>query len=118
MAILKFKTIKDSNPSELKSKLHELRLELMKLNSQRASKSVSNPGKIKEIRRSIAKILTAMNAKRQSAELGAGSEERRARGRGKKAEEKENGKGKGKKLAEKPLKSSDKKENNKKLTRY
>ncbi len=100
MAILKFKAIKDSNPSELKSKLHELRLELMKLNSQRASKSVSNPGKIREIRKSIARILTSMNAKHQR---------QNEKGGGKKDDGK-----KGKMLAEKPLKSAEKKEKNKK----
>jgi len=63
MAIIKIKAIRDSGSGELKSKLSELKLELMKLNFQRASKSVSNPGKIKEIRKSIARILTVMNAK-------------------------------------------------------
>ena len=74
MAILRFKSVKDSGVGELKSKLQELNLELMKLNFQRASKSVSNPGKIGEIRRSIAKILTVMSlkGKEQRAELKAG----------------------------------------------
>lgn len=63
MAILKSKSLIESDASELKNKLKELKLELIKLSSQRATKSVSNPGKIREIRRSIAKILTALNLK-------------------------------------------------------
>lgn len=63
MAILKSKSLRASDIEELKSKLKELKLELMKLSSQKASKSVSNPGKIKEIKRSIAKILTSINLK-------------------------------------------------------
>lgn len=63
MAIIKSKSLQESDANELKSKLKELKLELMKLSSQRASKSVSNPGRIKEIRRSIAKIMTVLNLK-------------------------------------------------------
>lgn len=61
MAILKSKALQGSDTGELKNKLKDLRLELIKLSSQRASKSVSNPGKMKELRRSVAKILTALN---------------------------------------------------------
>ncbi|OYT41779.1 50S ribosomal protein L29 [Candidatus Pacearchaeota archaeon ex4484_26] len=63
MAILKSKSLHASDIKELKDKLKELKLELMKLSSQKASKSVSNPGKIKEIKRSIAKLLTVINQK-------------------------------------------------------
>ncbi len=66
MAIIKSKALQNSDTSELKNKLKELRLELIKLSSQRASKSVSNPGMMKEIRRSIAKILTVLNSKAKS----------------------------------------------------
>lgn len=106
MAILKTKTLKGTGESELKSKLHELRLELMKLNSQRASKSVSNPGKIKEIRRSVAKILTVMNARRESQK----GDEGTGKKAGKKAEERTGEK----RHAEKVRKSVEKKEKNKK----
>ena len=61
MAILNSKALQGSDAGELKNKLRDLRLELIKLSSQRASKSVSNPGKMKELRRSVAKILTALN---------------------------------------------------------
>ena len=63
MAIIKSKALQNSDTSELKNKLQELRLELIKLSSQRASKSVSNPGRMGEIRRSIAKIHTFINQK-------------------------------------------------------
>ena len=70
MAILKAKTIKDTEMSELKSKIKELRLELIKLSAQRASKSVSNPGKIREIRKSVARIFTVMNLRKSEAKEG------------------------------------------------
>jgi len=66
MAILKSKNLKRIDNQELKSKLKELRLELMKLSSQKASKSVSNPGKIREIKKSIAKILTEESLRKKS----------------------------------------------------
>jgi large subunit ribosomal protein L29 len=61
MAILRIKEIKNMGKAELKKKLDELKKELMKVSSQRATKAnIENPGKIKEIRRTIAKILTQL----------------------------------------------------------
>ena len=60
MVILRFKDIKQTEKQELQSKLQDLRTELMKSNFQRTTRSVSNPGKVKEIRRTIAKILTSL----------------------------------------------------------
>ncbi|MBU2496875.1 MAG: 50S ribosomal protein L29 [Nanoarchaeota archaeon] len=65
MAILKSKNLKEIDAEELKSKLKELRLELIKLSSQKASKSVSNPGRIREIKRSVARILTEENIRKK-----------------------------------------------------
>ena len=50
--------------SDLSNRLIELKKELMKLNSQIAIGTVpKSPGKLKEIKRTIAKILTINNAK-------------------------------------------------------
>lgn len=50
--------------SDLSNKLIELKKELMKINSQIAIGTVpKSPGKVKEIKRTIAKILTINNAK-------------------------------------------------------
>ncbi len=60
MAILRMKQIKEMKGPELEEKMRELKLELSK---ERASSeiggTVKNPGKIKEIRRTIARILTS-----------------------------------------------------------
>ena len=49
---------------ELENKIVELRKELMKANSQIATGTIpKNPGRIKEMKRTIAKILTVRNEK-------------------------------------------------------
>jgi len=51
---------------ELDSKILELKKELMKTNSQIATGTVpKNPGKIKEMKRTIAKILTIKHEKQK-----------------------------------------------------
>jgi len=55
------KQIREMSREELKKKLNDLRLELMKERAQIAvGGSPSNPGRIKEIRRTIARILTKL----------------------------------------------------------
>ncbi|OIO41521.1 50S ribosomal protein L29 [Candidatus Pacearchaeota archaeon CG_4_9_14_3_um_filter_31_7] len=62
MAILKNKEIKNLGKEELKKRLKELERELMKINSQRATKAnIENPGRIKEIKKTRARILTQLN---------------------------------------------------------
>jgi len=52
------------NDTQLKTRLAELRLELAKEKSQIAvGGTASNPGKIRELRRAIAKIMTKLNEK-------------------------------------------------------
>jgi large subunit ribosomal protein L29 len=52
---------------QLKDKLVELRKDLMRLNTQRATKTVpENPGNIKNLRRTVAKILTFIKQKKES----------------------------------------------------
>ena len=59
MAILRAKEIRKTGKKDIESKVSELKKELMKLKSQKASGTMpENPGRIKEIRRTIARILT------------------------------------------------------------
>ena len=61
---MKAKELKLMNEPELSSKLIELKKELMKLNSQIATGTVpKNPGKVMEIKRTIARILTVNGVK-------------------------------------------------------
>ncbi|HIQ50225.1 MAG TPA: 50S ribosomal protein L29 [Nanoarchaeota archaeon] len=64
MAIIRKKEIKKMSEEELKKKLNEFRLELMKLNAQRVVGAVTNPGRIRELRRCIARILTELNLRK------------------------------------------------------
>jgi large subunit ribosomal protein L29 len=57
MAILKKSELKKMNKKQLQEKLNELNIELMKEKAaSEIGASVSNPGRIKEIRRTIARI--------------------------------------------------------------
>lgn len=56
---MKAKELKAMRQADLESKTAELKKELMKLNSQIAIGTIpKSPGKVKEIRRTLAKILT------------------------------------------------------------
>lgn len=60
MAILKSKKIKEMGEKDVAEKLKELKLELSKeMASSEIGGSVKNPGRIREIRRTIARIKTA-----------------------------------------------------------
>ncbi len=64
MAITKKREIKQMNDQALANNLEELRKELFKLNAKRAvGTALENPGKIKQIRKTIARMLTAKNNK-------------------------------------------------------
>ncbi|MBI2559439.1 50S ribosomal protein L29 [Candidatus Woesearchaeota archaeon] len=64
---MKAKELKLMNERDLENKITELKKELMKANSQIATGTIpKNAGKIKETRRTIAKILTV---KRQKEEI-------------------------------------------------
>ncbi len=58
MALIRKSELKKMSNEELKKKLNELRLELVKLNAQRAVGGSVNPGKLRETKRTIARILT------------------------------------------------------------
>ena len=62
--MVKKKELKQLDYQALKSKLEELKKDLMKINAQRSSKSaIENPGRIKHIRKTIARIITYMKIK-------------------------------------------------------
>lgn len=59
MAILRNEEIRDMPPEEIDEKIAELKNELLRENSMIASGGASeNPGRIKEIRRTIARMMT------------------------------------------------------------
>jgi large subunit ribosomal protein L29 len=62
VAIIKKKQIKEMSHDDLVNRLSELRLELSKDKGQIAiGGSPSNPGRVKEVKKTIAKILTEIN---------------------------------------------------------
>lgn len=63
---MKAKELKAMNEIDLESKSIELKKELMKVNSQIAIGTLpKSPGKVKEMKRTIAKILTIRRIKQQ-----------------------------------------------------
>jgi len=59
MAILRKKEIREMSEKERKEKLNELKLELMKEKGAiEVGGSIKSPGRIREIRKTIARILT------------------------------------------------------------
>ncbi len=78
MAILKPRKIKEMNEKDLAEKLKEMHLELSKeMASSEIGGSVKNPGRIREIRRTIARIKTATKtSKRTSRDAGNNLERR------------------------------------------
>jgi large subunit ribosomal protein L29 len=66
MAILKASEIREMSIQEMKEKIVELKKELMKENVNKAiGGAPSNPGRVKELKRTIARILTIMNEKKR-----------------------------------------------------
>jgi large subunit ribosomal protein L29 len=71
MAILRMKEIRGMTPTERGKKLEELRAELTRSRALRTGGgTVESPGKIKEIRRAIARILSASGEARSKAKGG------------------------------------------------
>lgn len=64
--MVKKKEIQQLDYEGLKSKLEDLKKDLMKINAQRASgSSIENPGRIKHVKRTIARIKTYIKIKRE-----------------------------------------------------
>ena len=64
MAILKTKKIKEMSEKEVNENLSDLKLELSKERGASEIGTVKRPGRIRAIRKSIARIKTIMNQKR------------------------------------------------------
>lgn len=63
---MRVKELKAMSEPELENKIVELKKELMKINSQIAIGTVpKNPGRIKEMKRAVAKILTIKHEKQK-----------------------------------------------------
>jgi len=63
---LKIKKIVNLSKGELNIKLNELKKELIKINAQRATKAnVKNPEQLKNIKKTIARILTITKLKEE-----------------------------------------------------
>ncbi|MBS7658249.1 MAG: 50S ribosomal protein L29 [Candidatus Bathyarchaeia archaeon] len=68
MAILRMREIKEMSSENRLKKIEELKVELMRLKTMsKAGGAIENPAKIKEIKRTIARLLTVENeVKRRS----------------------------------------------------
>ena len=58
MAILRKSKIREMSPQEREKKLQELKTELLNLRSKAQTGSVESAGQIRELRRTIARIIT------------------------------------------------------------
>ncbi len=59
----KVKTINELSSDELQLRLKELKQEALNLRLQRATGTLENPARIKQVRRETAQVLTAVTAK-------------------------------------------------------
>jgi len=67
LAILKKKQLKTLTHADLLNRLNELKLELAKEKGQiKVGGSASNPGKIKDIKKTIARILTELKKREKN----------------------------------------------------
>ena len=70
MAILKAKEIREMSDKDLEKQLKDLRSDLLRQRAITATGGApESPGKIRELRRTIARILTIQKEKQQEAEL-------------------------------------------------
>ncbi len=68
MVILRSKELRNLSPTDLEAKLNELHAEYNTLISKESVSGVDNPGKIRETRRTIARVLTIINENKQQGE--------------------------------------------------
>jgi large subunit ribosomal protein L29 len=66
MAKTKAKTASELSSAELETRLRELKQEALNLRLQRASGTLENPARIRQVRRETAQILTAVTAKKSA----------------------------------------------------
>ena len=68
MAILRMVQIREMSPEERDKRLDEMKTELSKLRTMiSAGGSVENPGRVKELRKTIARLKTVMREEEQGA---------------------------------------------------
>lgn len=68
MAVLKSRQIREMKPEDVSKKLSELKLELLKdQGNVKMGRLTKNTGKIGELRRTVARILTIQNERREKA---------------------------------------------------
>jgi len=66
VAVIKRRAVHELDAGELSKRLTELRLELAKERAHSAiGAAATNPGKVKEVRRAIARILTEITKRRK-----------------------------------------------------
>ncbi len=71
MAQIKKNELKKLSGTQLKERMVELRKELMKLLTQKSSGgSLENPGRIKSIKKNIARIIMLLNEKQEEKNIG------------------------------------------------
>jgi large subunit ribosomal protein L29 len=59
MPILRVKEIRDMSPEDREKRLHELQTELVRLKTMiKAGGAIENPARVRELRKTIARILT------------------------------------------------------------
>jgi len=71
MASIKFEDLKVQTDDQLATQLSELKREQFNLRFQAATGQMEKPGRVREVRRSIARIKTLQTAKKSSSSQGA-----------------------------------------------
>ena len=66
MAKTKAKSVNELSSDELTVRLRDLKQEALNLRLQKATGSLENPARIKQVRRETAQILTAVTAKKSA----------------------------------------------------
>ena len=66
MAKTKAKSVNELSADELAVRLRDLKQEALNLRLQKATGSLENPARIKQVRRETAQILTAVTAKKSA----------------------------------------------------
>lgn len=70
MAIIKKSELKNMKEEQVNSKMIELKKELVKINAQLAIGTMpENPGRVREIKRTIAKLNTVLRSRKNSKEV-------------------------------------------------
>ncbi|MEM2936744.1 MAG: 50S ribosomal protein L29 [Candidatus Bathyarchaeia archaeon] len=71
MPILRIKDIRSMSPEERQKRLAELQTELVRLKTLvKAGGALENPARIREIRKTVARLLTVKNEKKSTKEEG------------------------------------------------